>query len=328
MEGFVPRDASLVCSRRFGDCKDFSSIITMMLRHAGLKAYYTWIGTRSIPYMYQEIPTPLVDNHMISTLELDGKFIFLDGTDPTCVFGIPSDHIQGKEALIGLNEKNYKIVDVPIQPSASNLLNDTTFIQFTEKGIKGRIHQVLHGYYAMDLNARLLYMQGEDRDNHVREWLGRGSNKFRILSYRITDSAADGNQIGLTAEFEIPDYGKSVGNDKFINLNLQKLYEHQEIDYPKRKIPVSNKFGYEIKLVSILDIPAGFRTDYIPKAKSFDNETWGFTILYAEIPGKLILQQHYWNPHLLLQPDRFESYNKVLEVLLPQYKESVSITQQ
>ncbi|MEI9947184.1 MAG: transglutaminase-like domain-containing protein [Chitinophagaceae bacterium] len=40
MEGFVPRDANLVCSRRFGDCKDMSSILTMMLKHAGATALF------------------------------------------------------------------------------------------------------------------------------------------------------------------------------------------------------------------------------------------------------------------------------------------------
>src|ERR1700730_474091 len=43
MEGFIPRDANLVCTRRFGDCKDMSSILTIMMNTAGINAYYTWI---------------------------------------------------------------------------------------------------------------------------------------------------------------------------------------------------------------------------------------------------------------------------------------------
>jgi hypothetical protein len=96
MEGFIPRDANLVCSRRFGDCKDMSSILTLMLNTAGVTAYYTWIGTREIPYKYSEIPTPIVDNHMICTIKLNNQYIFLDGTDPSCVFGVPSVGILGK----------------------------------------------------------------------------------------------------------------------------------------------------------------------------------------------------------------------------------------
>ena len=50
MEGFIPRDASLVCSRRYGDCKDMASILTKMLQYSGVEACFVWIGTRSLPY--------------------------------------------------------------------------------------------------------------------------------------------------------------------------------------------------------------------------------------------------------------------------------------
>jgi hypothetical protein len=58
MGGFIPRDAGLVCSRRFGDCKDMSSILTEMLNTAGIKAYFTWIGTRDMPYQFTQLPCP------------------------------------------------------------------------------------------------------------------------------------------------------------------------------------------------------------------------------------------------------------------------------
>src|SRR6185437_2977242 len=113
MGGFVPREASLVCSRRFGDCKDMASILTAMLKKAGVPAYFTWIGTRDLPYNFDQVPLPMTSNHMICTINLDGKYVFLDGTDPTCVFGMPSAGIQDKQAMISVNEKEYKILKVP-----------------------------------------------------------------------------------------------------------------------------------------------------------------------------------------------------------------------
>jgi transglutaminase-like putative cysteine protease len=326
MEGFIPRDASLVCSRRYGDCKDFSSILTMMLRHAGLKAYYTWIGTRDLPYTYAENPTPVVDNHMICTLDLDGKLIFLDGTDNTCVFGWPSSGIQGKEALIGIDAKQFRIVTVPVPESKDNRMLDTTFVEFTPQGVRGTIHQVMHGYYAMDFISRLSYQHGKERDEFMKSWLGRGSNKFSCKSYRITDSSATGDQIGIIAEFEIPDYGKTIGDDRFINLHLQKHFEHEEIDFPKRKIPVSYRFRYETGVVTMLKRPEGYKTEFLPEAKSFENETWGYRMQYREDGQWIVLDKYFTNNHLYIFPDRFESWNKVLEVLLPQYKASVSLT--
>src|SRR5690606_2607375 len=98
------REAHLVCQRKYGDCKDMASLLVTMCKEAGLKAFYTWIGTRSKPYKYQETPLPVADNHMICTIELDGKFIFLAGTGVNIPFGIPPYNLQGKDALVHIDK--------------------------------------------------------------------------------------------------------------------------------------------------------------------------------------------------------------------------------
>ena len=129
MEGFVPRDAALVCNRRYGDCKDMASILTAMLNTAGVPAYFTWIGTRDLPYTFSNEPLPMVSNHMICTINLNGKFVFLDGTDPTCVFGLTPSGIQDKEAMVAINEKEYKLLKVPVIEKSKNTIVDTTWLE-------------------------------------------------------------------------------------------------------------------------------------------------------------------------------------------------------
>ena len=90
LEGFVPRQAADVCTRRYGDCKDMASLLTALLNTAGIEAHLTWIGTRALPYDYNEVPLPIVDNHMICTAHIGNEWIFLDATDPNCIFGNPS----------------------------------------------------------------------------------------------------------------------------------------------------------------------------------------------------------------------------------------------
>ena len=48
----------------------------------------------------------------------------LDGTDPTCVFGMPSSMIQDKEAMISISDKDYKILKVPVIEKDRNTVND------------------------------------------------------------------------------------------------------------------------------------------------------------------------------------------------------------
>lgn len=326
MEGFVPRDANFVCSRRFGDCKDMASILTLMLNTAGVPAYHTWIGTRSLPYSYRETPLPIVDNHMICAIQLKkGEFTFLDGTDPTCVFGIPSSHIQDKEALIALEDGKYTIYKVPSPPMETNQLVDTCYLQLTDKGITGSINIHLSGYYAMNTNATLNYINGKEKDKYMRARFSRGSNKFQLISYETGDRS-DKNNIALNGKFELQDYARRIGDEWYLNLNLLKLYEHEEIDYPKRKMPVEYDFRFIKKYVTVLTIPDGYKVSYLPQSKSFKNDVWGFTMNYEQKGNTLILSQEFYNDHLLLTADLFKAWNEVLEHLFPLYKESISLS--
>ena len=326
MEGFVPRDANFVCSRRFGDCKDMSSILTMMLNTAGVPAYYTWIGTRSLPYTYRETPLPIVDNHMICAIQLkkDG-FIFLDGTDPTCVFGIPSSHIQDKEALIAMGPDKYTIARVPSPPRETNQLVDSCFMQLTDKGITGRINIQMSGYYSMNMHGALLYVNGKDKDKYMRARFARGSNKFQLTGYETGD-LSDKNKVRLTGQFELQDYARKIGDEWYLNINLQKLYEHEEIDYPRRKMPVEYDFRFTKKYVTVLTIPDGYTVSYLPQSKSFKNDVWGFTLNYEQKGNTILLTQEFYNDYLLLTADHFKAWNEVLEHLFPLYKETISLS--
>ncbi len=328
MEGFIPRDANLVCHRRFGDCKDMASILTVMLKRAGMKAHYTWIGTRKLPYTYAETPMPLVDNHMICALDLDGKYIFLDGTDPGCVFGIPADHIQGKEALIGISETQFKIVPVPVVPKEGNVYADTTVMSLDNKVLKGEVRLHLQGYYATDLRTRLMYMGSSDKEKYNKELAGRASNKFSAENFRFDLPDSDRNTAKFSCSFQLPDYGKNVAGNLFINMNLIRPYEHQEIDYPKRKIPIEWNCKFIKRFVTIFNIPEGYKVDYLPSGRQFSQDGFGFNFQYEQKGNQVIYVQEFMNDHILLQPEGFANWNKVLEQLFPLYKETVSLTKQ
>jgi len=325
MEGFVPRDAGLVCSRRFGDCKDMASILTEMLNTAGVPAYFTWIGTRDLPYEFSKEPLPMVSNHMICAIKLDGEFIFLDGTDPTCVFGMPSSAIQDKEAMIGISEKEYKILKVPVMEKGRNTVVDTTWLELTPNGLKGRVKKDMTGYLSTNMYGKLMYWNNKNIEENMKDEFERGSNKFKLDSFRVFRKPTN-DAISVTAAFSLPDYAKKIGNEYYLNLNLFKFFEHEEIDYPRRKIPVDYNYKYTKKYVTLLKIPEGYKLGYLPQGKTFRNKVWGFDFRYEQKGNWIVLTQEFDNDNLMLTSDQFEAWNKVLENLFPLYKETLSLT--
>ncbi|TWI78432.1 transglutaminase superfamily protein [Lacibacter cauensis] len=325
MGGFVPRNPELVCTRRYGDCKDKSALLVSMLRYAGLKAEFTWIGSRQLPYRYSEVPLPITDDHMICALELNGKTIFLDATDSYIPFETPASHIQGKEAFIVSSPDQFKIITVPTAEPGYSLFDDTTYLRIENKQLKGKIKIHTTGYETNDLLHRLESRTGKAREEYLQAYCYRGNNKVAIKNIKVEIDTLAHHAV-ITADFELPDYAKFLGNEVYINMNLLKIYTGQEIDFPKRKIPIEYDFKSTMRHVVVLDLADGYKVSEMPALKNYQNEVWGVQLSSKQADGKLYYTREFRNNNLYLYPDAFEKWNKVLENLFPVYKQSTVIS--
>jgi transglutaminase-like putative cysteine protease len=323
LEGFIPRQAADVCAKRYGDCKDMASILTAMMRISGLKAHFTWIGTRSIPYSYKEVPLPITDNHMICAVNLDNAWVFLDATDPNCIFGMPTSGIQGKEALIGIGPQKYELVKVPVMTEANSIITDSTFLTITNNTLIGKCSVKYSGYFGSDVYNSLTYNKGDDERDYARRRMAKGSNKFIMKDYSIRLSDPVNRVATISSGFEIPDYVKSVANEIYLNLNLEKLFSLSPIDATKRNIPISYEHLYTINQVHMLKIPQGYQPDYIPKDVHVTNDIFDFSISYTQADGQISATQKLIMKRLYIQPADFATWNSALTVISPAYKEQI-----
>lgn len=323
LEGFRPRQAAEVCSKRYGDCKDMSSIITQMLRMAGIEAYYTWIGTRDIPYEYSEVPLPIVDNHMISSAFIDNQWFFLDGTSPNSTLSLPPSAIQGKQALVGVGDTSYKVLVIPVIAAGTNTVEDSTIIHFTANGIAGTETVWYKGYFGEDIYNALLYRDEKSMKDYVKARVSKASNKYLLGEYKIEQLPSENKTAVIYASFEIPDYGKKVGSEYYINLHLGKIFDNQTIDTSKRKVPREIEYLYEITSNHILQIPDGYKVAYKPDDISVETDYYTLSIKYKQIENKLFATQKLTNKILMLQPSQFVSWNKPLAKLQAHYKEQI-----
>lgn len=323
MEGFVPRQAADVCTKRYGDCKDMSSLLTALLQQAGVDAHFTWIGTRDIPYDYTEVPLPIVDNHMICAVRLNNQWMFLDGTDPNCEFGFPTHAIQGKQGLIAIDENKYEVVRVPEMDVSKTKMIDSTFISISDNGIKGSSSVYFYGYFGNDIFNSLESRDSKDTREYVKYRMNKASNKFILGDYNIIPLSEDAKSVNIRVSFEVPDYGKKVGDEYYINMNLDKFYVSSVIDTARRKVPMENNYRYTISECTILDVPAAYTVSYLPKDFSYSNNLLDFTIKYSKQANKIIATQEIKSNALFLQPSDFNKWNTAIKELLNQYKEQL-----
>ena len=204
--GFIPREANEVFQKKYGDCKDNSSILYKMLEIAGLQGNLTWIGTRKIPYTYEEVPTPAVDNHMILTYENKNNTYYLDATGRYIQIEYPSSFIQGKEALIA-NGNNFKVKKIPVVPAHLNKVVDTTYIQISNRDIIGTSNSTFSGYIKNNLFYNL---ENTRKEADVKELYNPHFNKI-VSSVKTKEDRKYGiefdykRQFSYTNIIEIPD---------------------------------------------------------------------------------------------------------------------------
>lgn len=325
LSGFIPKSASEVFKNRHGDCKDMSSIIVTMLKMANIPAYLTWIGTRKLPYTYYDVPTPMVDNHMIATAKIDEQNIFLDATDSYLPFSIPTAMIQGKEAMIGIDSLHYEIATIPIAKSEENVLMDTSYIDIVGENIKAKGKMLLTGYYKSNAGLDILEKKKEEQKNNFIQLLG--CDYLRPEVGQITCYLAEENdqQMDITYDFLVEKHIKTAGKEIFLNLHLDRKWQYEMIDTGKRKTDREIEYKFNDVRCYVVNIPKGCKIEFIPPNSNFQNEKFGFSIEYVVKANQLIMTKKIYCNVLFITSKDFHLWNEMIKGLDIAYRNSVKI---
>jgi transglutaminase-like putative cysteine protease len=324
MRGFIPHNGSYVCEKRYGDCKDMANLIVSMLSLAGVKAHHTWIGTRELPYKYSDIPTPLVDDHMIATyISAEGDYYFLDATSDYTPFGLPSSMIQGKEALISKGPDAYEVRTVPVIEKERNIMTDTIFVKLQNDQLIGSGTCSLTGYPKVFGGYELDRAAIEDVKDYVTKLTSKGNNKYYLDDYSIANLENRGKPTSISYKFRISDYFQKAGDELYINLNLNKDFYNAAINRENRKTPIEMDYGYTKLEFLQFEIPDGYEVDYLPENSDHKGKLLGCKISYQVDKRKISVTKQVYVDYLLLEPAQFELWNESVRQLSSAYKESI-----
>lgn len=320
--GFIPRQANEVFQKKYGDCKDNSSILYKMLDIAGLKGNLTWIGTRNIPYNYNEVPTPIVDNHMILSYTDKDTTYFLDATGRYVSIEYPSSFIQGKEALIA-NGDNYIIKKAPIVPAIKNAVIDSTVINLVDEDLIGKSKIEISGYNKMDCFYSL---ENKDTEEKIKAFynaqLRKGNNKFLINSLAETNKYDYDKNLIVDYNFTINGYAKQLGDEIYVNLNLIKdlsLYKTEEDRKNDIEYEHTNYFNY----TTTLNIPEGFSVNYVPENVSVSNDFLRSKVTYTIKNNSIIYNHVYILDFISLNLEQQKEVNTLIKKIDKAFKEVI-----
>lgn len=324
--GFIPRGAASVCKNRYGDCKDMANLLYVMLNRVGIPSYRTWIGTRDRPYLYEEVPTPMVDNHMITATVIDNDTIFIDGTDSYVNFGMPSSFTQTKEALIGITPEKFVLKKVPKQPSEKSKAIINTTITFDDGKINAQEERVLTGYEKVDFVTDYLYKK---KDNTEEEFLNTtlalGNNKTKYQNIKVSPLESKYKSLTVSYDLVIENYVKTIGSKTILNLNIDRDLSKEKIDIKSRKYTKKIDHQFQKEYTTTFKIPEGYKVTSVPKPIKYDGKAYGFEISYEQKEGEIIQHKNIYVNSLRVEKEDFEAWNTFVKKLIKAYKKSIII---
>ncbi|MCV9386347.1 transglutaminase-like domain-containing protein [Reichenbachiella ulvae] len=318
MRGFIPHSSDYVLSKRYGDCKDMSSLLVSMLRSVGLESYYTWIGSRDLPYRYSELASPSVDNHMIASVELGDELVYLDATGGFTPLGYLTSMIQGKEALVSKGKEEYEILEVPVIPKEKNLMIDTVYVRLQDGVLYGEGRLSLTGLVQVANSYKLNQKTQKGEEKYLQRLLSKGSNKFLLDSYEIEGLSELSKPITIDYEFNIADYTNSLMGETYVNLCLDKSASADFIQ--NRSSALENDYQYVNRSVTVFEVPEGYEVTYLPENSQLETDEFGYDIGYELKEGEIVCTKTFYVNTLIISPDRFESWNNAISAYANQLR--------
>ncbi|HUI11700.1 MAG TPA: transglutaminase-like domain-containing protein [Bacteroidota bacterium] len=169
----VPNPADVIFSRRFGDCKDYATIMHAMAASAGIPTELALCYRGRGVKMFESFPSD-VFNHVILHYTDNGKDSWYDATDRLGLSGTPSFDLANARALV-VEQGRSRIVTIGESPQ--NLA--TVAGRLTEDpghGVRGSLSLTFAYQYAVEFSWEQEHLNGEDMRASLTAVLRRALN--------------------------------------------------------------------------------------------------------------------------------------------------------
>ena len=324
MGGFIPREAADVFQKKYGDCKDMANLLNEMLHYAGIESYIAWIGTRHNNYTYEEVPTPIVDNHMIAVAKINDKYVFLDATGQFTIYPGFTSFIQGKQALLKIDEKNYKIVPVPVIGAEENNINGKVAFHFEENKLVGDAVLKFKGFSKTQFVGSIKH--SNDSKKNLKAYLSRFIENINTTNIEIKNDDLTQNPLEIKHSFDLEKWIKKVDNQIILKPILFFPFSNYRIDVENRKAPMEFDFEKSYNFEYDITIPEGYSVEYKPDNYEFSNDLLTAKITYTQKGNKLLVSQDMKVNTLLIEKKQFADWNTAIKSITKQYNQNIILS--
>ncbi|MBU8920477.1 MAG: DUF3857 domain-containing protein [Bacteroidales bacterium] len=220
--GFQPHSAEETAENLYGDCKDQATLLTVLLREAGIEAYPVLVRTRDLGRLPDISPYPGYFNHAITAVVINGEIIYLDPTCSVCSFGVLPSTLQGSDALmVGGSDKS--IIQLSHGPGTDNTLRITGSVTLNESG-EARVEDKFEcaGLFAEIYRSLFSRSSGQPPEERCRRILPGNHPFLNVEEVDLAGRESSAPEMIMDVIYTVPGFMKNK-KTVFLDAILHKL---------------------------------------------------------------------------------------------------------
>ena len=256
-----PHHPADVIKNRFGDCKDKSYLLAVLLRKLGVEAWPAYVHTSARGHVIDNAPSPFAFNHVIVKFIWDDKVYWVDPTENQQKGNLQLVCMPDYQMALVLDEDSSSLEDIPVSQTDRAVIREDLWFIDSISDVRYEVESIYYGNLA---NSKRSYHLGTPLPEIRENYLNYCSGYYNGLKW-TSDSALqyidypDKNSFKVREEYLISgffDHSTSDTVERYAQINPYNLYEFLSYSKDKaRKMPLAVKYPISIDYTINMHFP-------------------------------------------------------------------------
>jgi tetratricopeptide (TPR) repeat protein len=328
---YTPHAPAYVLATRFGDCKDQSQLLAVMLKEAGLSVATATLGTQGDGQVLEGVPSPW-GTHAILLVTIEGKDHWIDTTISQAPWDFLPRDDRGRLCYV-VDDKNLRLLRTPPLTADGNRVEQVTHVSI---GADGSAHceraSKYFGVAAISQRDEWTEVPPGERRRLATAELLNAYNRARLRSLVVDDRSLRDFDQPVTGRvvFDIPDLfeGDESRSGSLADNVIWNRILAQNLDYDRQTAldigpPFESVHRYDLVLPAALVL-----LDAAPQDQKVTSQWGSFTLRVHADPvdeRKLSLEFQTRLEKARILPKDFEAFRKFQEELTKAHRAFLSL---
>lgn len=287
--GLKPYPASYVCDYKYGDCKALTIYMKALLKHVGIRSYYTTIYAGNNPVrVNQNLPSQQF-NHVILCIPIGKDTIWLENTANYLPFNYLGTFTQNRNALLVNGEKS-TLIKTPSSQLEEVVEKSSYIFNLDQKG-NGQL--TLSQHLKGDAFDDYKYAQFELAEKDQKRFLKRklAIENYQILNWEFDHPNRDDTNIMLNMKLNVMRQFRKIGNMIVINPSPIFKFNFESPDLRKSSVRFNFPINKNDSIIYNLPFKNRYKTE-LPEDVCIETEYGVYIENYSQTKSQIILTRN------------------------------------